>query len=226
MATFPGAGFVAEPDTGSSRILLATSNSHKLEEVRAVLEPMGFDVIGLDDVPGSHPEPVEDADTFEGNSRLKAIGYARSTSMQCLADDSGLEVDALDGAPGVHSARYAGTGDDRPQRDDANNAKLLAALEAVLDDRRAARFVCCMCLADPGGSIMAETRGTFEGLIAREPRGDNGFGYDPLLFLPDVGCTSAELSPDEKNARSHRGAATRLMASELIRLGGDESSGA
>jgi len=225
MAMSRGAGFVAEHDF-DSRILLATSNPHKLEEVRAVLLPMGFTVIGLDDVPGSHPEPVEDAHTFQGNARLKARGYARSTSMRCLADDSGLEVDALQGAPGVHSARYAGTGGDRPQRDDANNAELLAAMEQVPDDRRTARFVCCMCLADPDGSIVAETRGTFEGFIARDPRGDNGFGYDPLLYLPDSGCTSAELSPDQKNSRSHRGAATRLMASELIHLRGGEPSGA
>lgn len=210
MVTCPGAGLVAE-----SSILLATSNPHKLDEVRAVLEPLGYTVLSLDDVPGEHPEPVEDADTFEGNATLKAVGYARSTSMQCLADDSGLEVDALDGAPGVHSARYAGAEGDRAARDTANNAKLLAALADVPEDHRTARFVCCMCLADPDGTIVAETRGTFEGVITSDPAGTNGFGYDPLLYLPDSGCTSAQLSPEAKNARSHRGQACRLLA-ELL----------
>ena len=111
--------------------------------------------------------------------------------MRCLADDSGLEVDALQGAPGIHSARYAGTGGDRPQRDDANNEKLLAAMEQVPDDRRSARFVCCMCLADPDGTVVAETRGTFEGVITSAPAGTNGFGYDPLLYLPHTPCTTA-----------------------------------
>ena len=198
-----------------SSILLATSNPHKLDEVRAVLEPLGYRVLSLADAPGEHPEPVEDADTFEGNARLKAIGYARSTSMQCLADDSGLEVDAIDGAPGVHSARYSGVEGDRATRDAANNEKLLAALAGVPEARRTARFVCCMCLADPDGTIVAETRGTFEGIITDHPEGSNGFGYDPLLYLPDRDCTSAELSPDEKNARSHRGEACRRLAEFL-----------
>jgi len=198
-----------------SSILLATSNPHKLDEVRAVLEPLGYRVLSLDDVPGAHAEPVEDADTFEGNARLKAVGYARSTDLQCLADDSGLEVDALDGAPGVHSARYSGVEGDRATRDAANNEKLLAALADVPADRRVARFVCCMCLADPDGTIVAETRGTFEGVITDHPAGTNGFGYDPLLYLPDRDCTSAQLSPDEKNARSHRGEACRRLAALL-----------
>lgn len=210
---FRSAGFVAE---GTERsILLATSNPHKLEEVRAVLDPMGVRIIGLDEIPGQFPEPVEDADTFEGNARLKAVAYAAATKMQCLADDSGLVVDALDGAPGVYSARYAGIGGTRQERDEANNAKLLNALVDVPEDQRTARFVCVMCLAAPDGTILAETTGTFEGLIAMESAGTNGFGYDPLLFLPDVGCTSAELSPEDKNARSHRGDATRQMASRL-----------
>ena len=192
-------------------------------EVREVLEPLGFEVVGLDSLPGTYPEPVEDEETFEGNARLKAVGYARSTGLRCLADDSGLVVDALDGAPGVHSARWAGVEGSRAERAAANNAKLLDAMSGIPESRRAARFICRMCLADPDGSILAETGGAFEGVITDTPSGANGFGYDPLLHLPDDGCTSAELSAEEKNSRSHRGEAARAMARELRRLQGDES---
>lgn len=178
-----------------------------------MLSPLGIVVEGLDQQ-NPPPEPVEDADTFEGNARLKAIGYAHATGRRCLADDSGLEVDALDGAPGIQSARYAGTGSNRDERDAANNARLMQALADVPAAKRTARFVCCMCLADPDGTIVAESRGEFEGVITREPRGEHGFGYDPFLLLPE-GLTSAELAPDEKNRRSHRAAATRALAAIL-----------
>jgi XTP/dITP diphosphohydrolase len=112
----------------------------------------------------------------------------------------------------VHSARYAGLGTTRAERDAANNAKLLAALKGIPRERRAARFVCAMCLAEPSGTILHEARGTFPGLITDTPAGLNGFGYDPLLYLPDAGCTSAQLDPMHKNARSHRGQAARAMA--------------
>jgi len=195
-----------------SELLAATSNPHKLDEIRAVLAPLGVRVLSLDDAgAGDLPEPIEDADTFAGNAAIKAIAYAKATGRVCLADDSGLEVDALGGAPGVYSARYAGTGDTRAERDAANNAKLLGALAHVPDEKRAARFVCAMCVADPAGTIIATSRGTFDGVIGHAPRGANGFGYDPLLVLPD-GRTSAELSSDEKNARSHRGAALQSLA--------------
>jgi XTP/dITP diphosphohydrolase len=204
-------------------LLFASSNPHKVEEVRAILAPLGIQVTGLHSLPpgGVPPEPEETGATFEENARLKAIEYAARTGRLCLADDSGLEVDALGGAPGVHSARYAGTGSSRAERDAANNRKLLEALRGVPIERRTGRFVCCMCLAAPPRApgepprIVAETRGTFEGVIAESPRGRNGFGYDPLLHLPDRGCTSAELPTEEKNARSHRGAAARRMAAWL-----------
>ncbi|MEE2906645.1 MAG: RdgB/HAM1 family non-canonical purine NTP pyrophosphatase [Planctomycetota bacterium] len=196
-------------------ILFATSNPHKVEEVVAILAPQGITVQSLSELDAIPPEPVEDADSFEGNARLKAIGYAAATGIRCLADDSGLEVDALDGAPGIHSARFAQCAGDRATRDAANNAKLLEMIRDVPEEARAARFVCAMCLADPDGSIVAESKGTFEGMITMDPRGENGFGYDPLLYLPDRECTSAELSAEEKNARSHRGAATRSMADRL-----------
>jgi XTP/dITP diphosphohydrolase len=200
-------------------VLVATGNPHKIEEIRAVLAPLGLRVLGLDDCGGSFPEPDENGATFEANARIKAVAYARMTGRAALADDSGLEVDALDGAPGIFSARFAGIGSTRAERDAANNRLLLDRLRDVPSDRRTARFVCAMCLADADGSIVAETRGEFGGVIIDAPRGANGFGYDPLLFLPELGCTSAELSPDEKNARSHRGHATRLMAERLASLG-------
>jgi XTP/dITP diphosphohydrolase len=205
---------------GPVSLLFASSNPHKVAEVAAIMAPHGIGVIGLDSLEQLPPEPEETGDTFEENARLKAVAYARSTGRTCLADDSGLEVDALDGRPGVHSARYAGAGATRAGRDAANNARLLRDLEGVPDERRGARFVCAMCLAAPDGTVLARTRGTFEGVIARSPRGENGFGYDPLLLVPDIGRTSAELSPAEKNARSHRGEAARRMAEMIAALGG------
>ncbi len=201
------------------KIVVATGNPHKVQELEQVLRPLGIDVVGLDAFERDLPEPVEDADTFEGNARLKARGYAALLGLACLAEDSGLEVDALGGAPGVYSARYAGSGETRLERDRANNEKLLRELEAVEMPRRGARFVCAMCLVAADGKVVFETRGTYDGLIAREPRGESGFGYDPLLFLPDTGKTSAELTPAEKNARSHRGQAARALA-EFLSTGG------
>lgn len=200
------------------RLLFATSNPHKIEEVRAILAPLGIDVVGLDSLDAVPPEPVEDGATFGANARIKAVAYARATRQLCLADDSGLEVDALGGAPGIHSARYANADGSRAQRDAANNARLLDELQDVPAPKRTARFVCAMCLADEHGQVLAETRGEFPGLITDQPRGVNGFGYDPLLYLPDRRCTSAELSMTEKNARSHRGEAARKMAEQLAHL--------
>lgn len=200
------------------QILLATTNPNKLREIREILSPLGIDVVGLGSLKDLPPEPVEDASTFEGNARIKALAYAEASKYRCLAEDSGIEVDALDGAPGVYSARYAGIEGTREERDRANNQKLLDDLVNVPQSERTARFVCCMCLADPDGTIVAETRGTYEGVITDEPRGENGFGYDPLLYVPELGMTSAELDPEEKNARSHRGHAARAMAKMLERL--------
>jgi len=193
-------------------LTIATSNPHKVDEISAVLGPLGIRCIplGRADI----PEPEEDGATFEENARIKARAYASALGRVVLADDSGLEVDALGGAPGVHSARYAGIGATREERDRANNMKLLAALSNVPDAQRTARFVCVLSIARPDGTIIAESRGTFDGIIGRAPRGSNGFGYDPLLVLED-GRTSAELSPDEKNARSHRGNALRLILPQL-----------
>ncbi len=197
------------------QILFATSNPHKIEEVRAILAPLGIEVIGLDSLDEIPNEPVEDQPTFEGNAHLKAVYYSRITGRHCLADDSGLEVDALDGAPGVLSARYAGLGETRAEQTAANNAKLLHELSGVPAPKRAARFVCAMCLADPEGATLAESRGTLEGSIAQHPQGHSGFGYDPLVYLPDEKKTVAQLTAEEKNARSHRGEAARKIAAKL-----------
>ncbi|MCH2145016.1 MAG: RdgB/HAM1 family non-canonical purine NTP pyrophosphatase [Phycisphaerales bacterium] len=199
-----------------TRVLLASGNPHKLDEVRPVLQPLGIEVDGLDALPDVHPEPDENGSTFEENARIKAVEYARMTGRICLADDSGLEVDALDGAPGVHSARWSGIEGSREERDRANNEKLVALMHGIPEEDRSARFVCAMCLATPDGEVLAESRGVFEGAIVDEPRGSNGFGYDPYLQVSGDVRTSAELAPEEKNARSHRGAASRAMA-ELIK---------
>jgi XTP/dITP diphosphohydrolase len=193
------------------RLLVATSNANKLREFREILAGSSIDVLGLDALEEAIDEPAEDGATFEENARLKAVGYARATGLPCVAEDSGLEVDALGGEPGVFSARYAGTDGDRETRDRRNNEKLLAALEGVPDEDRAARFVCALCYVDAQGEILFEARGTFEGVIAEQPSGENGFGYDPLLFVPELGKTSAELTPEEKHARSHRGEAARAL---------------
>lgn len=191
------------------QILLATSNQHKLVEVREILEPLGVEVLGLDSLKIEIEEPVEDADSFAGNAKLKALGYAVVAGLRCMADDSGLVVDALDGEPGVYSARFAGIGTTREERDAANNALLLQKLKSIPEDKRTARFVCAICIADPDGTIVGESTGTFDGVITSEPRGSNGFGYDSLLYIPDAIKTSAELTSQEKNARSHRGEAVR-----------------
>jgi XTP/dITP diphosphohydrolase len=203
-------------------LLIATGNPHKVEEIAAVFtEVSGVDVqlMNLADLPDAPAEPEEDGETFEDNARLKAAYYAQKTGHWCLADDSGLEVDALEGEPGVRSARYAGVDGNRSDRDAANNTKLLEAMQDVPDRRRSARFVCAMCLANVEGEIVRETEGTLEGSIGFSPVGAGGFGYDPLLLLED-GRTVAQLTPDEKNAHSHRGEATREMAAWLAGQGG------
>lgn len=195
--------------------VLATGNPHKVREVSEILSPHGITLLSLQDVGGSLAEPEEDGATFADNARLKARYYALHTGRPCVAEDSGLEVDALGGAPGVFSARYAGVDGTRAERDAQNNAKLLRELAEVPWERRTARFVCAVCVANPDGTVVAETYGTYAGHIGFEPKGENGFGYDPLLYLQDVSKTSAELTPKEKHERSHRGAAFRALVQRL-----------
>ena len=205
------------------KIVLATRNPGKVRELRAVLGRMGVEAIGLEEIDPDRriPEPPEDGDSFAENARAKAAYYARATGLLALADDSGLVVDALNGAPGTHSARYAAgecpPGAGRGRIDSANNARLLRQLAGVSDERRTARFVCHLALSD-AGRVLIESDGLIEGRIGHEPRGRNGFGYDPLFFVPELGCTTAELPEDRKNDFSHRGQATRKFAAMLKEL--------
>lgn len=193
-------------------LLIATTNRGKRREVMQVLSFLRLRLLSLADFP-TLPEAVEDGRTFEENACIKALHYARLTNHWTLADDSGLWVDALGGAPGVHSARYAGI----PPDNAANNRKLIADLHDMPPDQRTARFICVMALARPARPsaddpvIFATARGEMEGVIIDTPRGENGFGYDPHFSIPDLGKTAAELPPEWKNAISHRGKALREM---------------
>lgn len=186
------------------KLLLATSNPGKVREMAAHLAARGFEVVSLAET--GAPQVPETGRTFRENAELKAVSAARATGIWTLAEDSGLEVDALGGAPGVYSARYAGEG----ASDAENNAKLLRALEGVEPSRRTARFKTVMVLANPAGGVWA-TEGTCEGVITTEPRGSGGFGYDPLFYCPELAKTFAEASPEEKGRVSHRGRALAAM---------------
>ena len=192
------------------KVVLASNNPGKLRELDAVLRPMDWELVAQSSL--GVPEAEETGTTFEANALLKARHAAACTGLAALADDSGIEIDALDGRPGVYSARYAG-----PQCDDeANNRLLLQELEGVPEDRRGARYQCVIVLVrnaeDPDPLI---ARGAWEGRILEAPQGHNGFGYDPLFYVPTHGCASAELAPDVKNSISHRGAALRALVEQL-----------
>ncbi len=190
-----------------ARLILASNNAHKLREIREILGSRFEEIVSLREA-GIEHETVEDGETFLENARKKAREIAEISGCCALADDSGLCVDVLDGAPGVYSARFAGLhGDDK-----ANNRLLLEKLQGVED--RAAHFTCAMVLAYPDGREIS-TEGYFFGQIGFEEKGENGFGYDPLFFVPEFGCTSAELSPEQKNAVSHRGSALRALVAKL-----------
>jgi XTP/dITP diphosphohydrolase len=205
------------------RLVIATHSGHKLRELRALLQLNNAELVSLDDL-GVEGEPVEDGETFETNAAIKARFAVRATGLPSLADDSGLEVDDLDGAPGVRTRRYAGE-----QATDAdNNRKLLAALSGLPPERRGARYVCVLALAMPGdegvrgGQHVAFARGTCRGRIATEPRGTGGFGYDPIFepaSEPPGGRTLGLWTPAEKNAISHRARAARRIAPRLAALG-------
>lgn len=208
----------AEATVTTAELLVATSNPHKLEELRAIFGPLGISAVGLDSLGRSFPEPYEDGNTFEENAAKKALSYAFLTERVCLADDSGLEVDALKGEPGVQSAVWAGRGSTRAERDSANNLRLTSELDGVLKANRAARYVCCMCVAAPDGRILATSRGELEGRVTTgRARGKNGFGYDPLIEISD-GRTVAELGEDEKNAISHRARAAKAISGQVLEL--------
>ncbi|MCG9968714.1 XTP/dITP diphosphatase [Pelotomaculum terephthalicicum JT] len=194
------------------KLVLATNNKGKVREMSEMLASCGIEVLSLADFP-QVGDIEEDGDTFQANAVKKAAITAELTGLTALADDSGLEVDYLGGAPGVYSARFAG----EEKSDRANNEKLLRLLAGLPPDKRAARFQCVMAIARPGGFVHT-VQGTCEGVIAGEPRGDMGFGYDPLFYLPDYDKTFAELDLSVKNKISHRGKALAQVLEYLSEL--------
>ncbi|HKQ49361.1 MAG TPA: non-canonical purine NTP pyrophosphatase [Phycisphaerae bacterium] len=215
-------------------ILIATNNPGKFREIVALLtensDPSperqrrdsslgAIRWLSLADLPQPIPEPHEDQSTFLGNATLKATYYSKAAGMWALADDSGLEVDALGGKPGVHSAYFdhAAAHLPREARDRANNAKLIAELTTIPPEKRTARYHCILVLAD-ADRILATADGVFEGRIIDTPRGAGGFGYDPYFLVPELGRTVAELPAEEKNRLSHRGQALRMMRTRLANL--------
>ena len=194
------------------RLLVATSNPGKLREIRSVLAGVPVTLVSLRDIPRIE-EPEETGTTFEENARLKALHYAAHAGMTSVAEDSGLVIDAMDGEPGVHSARFLGADATYPER----FAEIFNRLAGPPEKNRAARFVCALAVAE-GGRIVYEARGTVEGEIAREARGSAGFGYDPIFYYPPYGATLAEVSEDAKLAVAHRGQAFRSLASWIAVL--------
>lgn len=188
------------------KIIAATKNKNKLREFGEILK--GFEIISQEEA-GIDIDVEETGTTFEENSRLKAEAIFKATGIPAIADDSGLCVDALDGAPGVYSARYGGEGLD----DEGRVQRLLKNMENVPDEKRTARFVCVITMVSSGGVITA--KGECEGVINHAPKGENGFGYDPVFYMKEYGKTTAEMSPDEKNAVSHRGKALKIFEEKV-----------
>ena len=199
-------------------LVFATRNRGKIAELTALVAPLGVTVKAAADLPGV-PEVEEDGETFEANAVKKAREVAAACGLPALADDSGLEVDALDGAPGVHSARYSGEG----ATDARNNKKLVAALQGVATEQRTAHFTCAMAFVDPkseGDAALHVSHGRCDGVILDAPRGEGGFGYDPLFYVAEHEATFAELPRDVKNTMSHRARALAGMRTHLERYFG------
>ena len=192
------------------QIILATNNSNKVREIRQMLQNAEIEVIPLVEA-GIEADVEETGSTFKENAYLKASEICRLTQKPVLADDSGLEVDFLDGAPGIYSSRFMG--EDTPYTE--KNRAIIEKLDGVEDEKRGAGFVCVMSLVFPDGREFF-TRGEMRGIIAREPAGENGFGYDPIVYIPEMGCTSAQLAPEKKNEISHRGKALRQMIQIIL----------
>ena len=192
------------------KVIFATSNAGKMKEVRSILEDLDVEVLSMKEA-GIFVEVVEDGSTFEENATIKATAIQKECGEIVLADDSGLEVDFLNKEPGIYSARYMG--EDTSYR--IKNKSLIDRLEGVEGEDRSARFVCAIAAAFPDGTVEI-TRGTIEGQIGYEEKGENGFGYDPIFYVPEYGCTTAEFTLEQKNEASHRGKALRKMK-EIIR---------
>ena len=192
-----------------TKIIFATGNKDKLREIKEILSDCDVDIRSMKEA-GINVDIVEDGKTFEDNALIKARAIAAHTDAIVLADDSGLEIDYLNKEPGVYSARYMG----EDTSYDIKNKALIQKLEGVKGSDRSGRFVCAIAVCFPDGREIVK-RGTMEGLIAEEIKGDNGFGYDPIVYLPEYGKTSGELAPEEKNKISHRGKALALIKEEL-----------
>jgi len=192
-------------------LLVATTNRHKLEEFRAMFADLPYQLLSLSDV-RIDTDVEETGTTFQENAEIKALAYARMSGMLALADDSGLEIDALGGAPGVYSARFAGV--DTPYEE--RFRILFERLKDVAPEQRTARFRCVITIAEPSGE-MRSVEGAIEGVITSAPHGANGFGYDPIFLVPTLGKTTAEITPDQKNQISHRGQAASLARTVLER---------
>ena len=192
------------------RIIFATKNNHKMKEIREILDGLGYEILSMTEA-GVDIDVVEDGTTFEENALIKSRtirDYVKNAIV--LSDDSGLEVDYLNGQPGIYSARWMG----EDTSYDIKNQKLLNLLEGVPEEERTARFVCALAAAFPDGTDKV-VRGTIEGIVGYESAGENGFGYDPIFFVPEYKCTTAEMTPEQKNEISHRGKALRMIAEYL-----------
>ena len=186
-------------------MIFATGNMGKMKEIKAILGDIGEEIVSMKEA-GIDMDIVEDGSTFEENAIIKAKAVMERTGKLALADDSGLEIDALNKEPGIYSARYMG--EDTPY--EIKNSNLIERMKGVKGKDRSARFVCVIAAAFPDGEIIT-TRGTIEGVIAEEPAGENGFGYDPIVYVPEYGMTTGQMDPDAKNAISHRGKALTAM---------------
>ncbi len=191
------------------KLIFATGNEGKMKEIRMILGDLDYEILSMKEA-GIDVDIVEDGKTFEENAIIKATEISKIAGCVVLADDSGLEVDAMDKMPGIYSARYLG--EDTPYS--IKNQTIIDNLAGLPDEKRTARFVCVIAAAFPDGRVVTK-RGTIEGIIGYEERGENGFGYDPIFFVPEYGRTTAELSPEEKNKISHRGKALEMIKKEL-----------
>ena len=192
-------------------MIFATGNENKMKEIREILGALPLEILSMKEA-GVSADILEDGKTFEENALIKARAICKLAGEMVLADDSGLEIDYLNKEPGIYSARYMG--EDTSYH--IKNKSLIDRLEGVPDEKRTARFVCAIAAVFPDGKELV-VRGTVEGIIGYEEKGENGFGYDPIFYLPERGCTTAELPPEEKNSMSHRGNALRLMKDLLER---------